>query len=139
MDEMSRQIVKQVIGITDEDLEKLSPGQKKLLTDLPDKMKWKVVVEVTDSVYCFAGLKPGDKFVINYPVLNVAESTARPCIAALWSVWNHIGSIADRVAEGLDPNDSILAGQQIPCPDVGLEHGGLGKVGFRVYAERASD
>jgi len=139
MDEISRQIAKQTIGITDEDLEKLSPGMKKLLTDLPDKMKWKAVAEVTESKYCFAGLKPGDKFIINYPVLNVAESTARPCVAALWSVWNHIGTISDRVAEGLDPNDSVMASQQIPCPDVGLEHGGLGKVWFRVYAERASD
>lgn len=137
MDEMSRQIIKQAIGITDEDLEKLSPGMKKQLTDLPDKMKWKVVVEVTESSYCFAGLKPGDRFVINYPVLNTAESTAPPCIFALWSVCNHIGSIADRVAEGLDPNDSILAGQQMRCPDVGLEHGGLGQVWFSVHAEKA--
>lgn len=139
MDEVSRQIAKQVIGITDEDLEKLSPGVKKLLTDLPDKMKWKVIAEVTESKYCFAGLKPGDRFVINVPVLNVAESTAAPCLAAIASVSDHIRSMVDRVAEGLDPNDSIYASQEVECPDVGLEHGGLGKVWFRVYAERASD
>ena len=137
MDELSRQIAKQVIGITDEDLGKLSPGMNKLLTNLPDKTKWKVIAEVTESKYCFAGLKPGDKFVINFPVLNVAESTAAPCIEAIASISDHIASVIDRVAEGLDPNDSIYASRMIGCPDVGLEHGGLGKVWFRVYAEKA--
>ena len=137
MDELSRQIAKQVIGITDEDLGKLSPGMNKLLTNLPDKLKWKVIAEVTESKYCFAGLKPGDKFVINFPVLNVAESTAAPCIEAIASISDHIASVIDRVAEGLDPNDSIYASQMIGCPDVGLDHGGLGKVWFRVYAEKA--
>jgi hypothetical protein len=33
MDEASRQIAKQAINITDEDLERLSPGMKKLLSN----------------------------------------------------------------------------------------------------------
>ena len=137
MDEISRQIVKQAIGITDEDLEKLAPGMKKLLSDLPEKSKWKIVAEVTESKYCFAGLKPGDKLVFNYPMLNIAESTAAPCMAAIAAVANHIAPMVDRVAEGADPNDSISASQQVLCPDVGLEYGGLGKVVFRVYGEKA--
>jgi uncharacterized repeat protein (TIGR04076 family) len=136
MDDISRQITKQAIGITDEDLDRLSPGMAKLLTDLPEKMKWKVVAEVTESKYCFAGLKPGDKFVFNYPVLNVSESTAAPCMAAIASLANRIGAVVGIVAEGIDPNESIWAGEQVPCPDVGLEYGGLGKVMFKVYAEK---
>ena len=137
MDEVSRQIVKQAIGITDEDLERLSPGMKKLLSDLPGKMKWKVIAEVTESKYCFAGLKPGDKFVFNFPVLNVSESTAAPCMEAIAPLVGQIRAMLDRVAEGGDPNTSIFATQQVPCMDVGLEHGGLGRVMFKVYAERA--
>jgi hypothetical protein len=137
MDEVSRQIVKQAINITDEDLEKLSPGMKKLLTDLPEMMKWKAVAEVTDSKYCFAGLKPGDRFVFNFPVLNTAESTAAPCIEAIAPLVAQVRNLVDRVAEGVDPNDSIFAGQEVECMDVGVEHGGLGKVRFRVYAEKA--
>jgi uncharacterized repeat protein (TIGR04076 family) len=137
MDEISRQITKQAIGITDEDLEKLSPGMKKLLSDLPDKMKWKVIAEVTESKYCFAGLKPGDKFVFNFPVLNVNESTAAPCMEAIAPLAQHIRAMIDRVAEGADPNESIWATQQVSCMDVGLEHGGLGKVMFKVYGEKA--
>lgn len=137
MDEISRQIVKQAIGITDEDLARLSPGMKKLLTDLPEKMKWKVIAEVTESKYCFAGLKPGDKFVINFPVLNVSESTAAPCMEALAPLINHMRAMIDRVAEGGDPNESIFATQQVSCMDVGVEHGGLGRVMFKVYSEKA--
>ncbi len=137
MDEASRQIAKQVIGITNEDLDRLSPGMKKLLSDLPEKTKWKVIAEVTESRYCFAGLKPGDKFVVNFPVLNVAESTAAPCIEAITPLTNQIRAMVDRVAEGLDPNDSIFASQQVSCMDVGVEHGGLGRVMFRLRAEKA--
>ena len=137
MDEVSRQIVKQAIGITDQDLARLSPGMNKLLTDLPEKMKWKIIAEVTESKYCFAGLKPGDKFVINFPVLNVSESTAAPCIEAIAPLTNHIRAMVDRVAEGGDPNESIFATQQVSCMDVGVEHGGLGRVMFKVYSEKA--
>lgn len=137
MDDISRQITKQAIGITDEDLDRLAPGMAKLLTDLPEKMKWKVIAEVTESKYCFAGLKPGDKFVFNFPVLNVAESTAAPCMEAIAPLASHIRAMVDHVAEGADPNDSIWATQQVSCMDVGVEHGGLGRVMFRVYAEKA--
>jgi uncharacterized repeat protein (TIGR04076 family) len=137
MDEVSRQIIKQAIGITDEDLERLSPGMKKLLSDLPEKLKWKVIAEVTESKYCFAGLKPGDKFVFNFPLLNVSESTAAPCAEAIGPLASQIRAMVDRAAEGGDPNASIYATQQVPCMDVGLEHGGLGRVMFKLYAEKA--
>lgn len=137
MDEVSRQIIKQAIGITDEDLERLAPGMKKLLSDLPEKLKWKVIAQVTESKYCFAGLKPGDKFVFNFPLLNVSESTAAPCAEAIGPLASQIRAMVDRAAEGGDPNASIYATQQVPCMDVGLEHGGLGRVMFKLYAERA--
>jgi len=136
MDEMSRKIVKDAIGITDKDLDRLSPGMKKLLSNLPDKMRWKIIAEVTESKYCFAGLKPGDKFVFNFPVLNVAESTATPCMEAIAPLANQIRAMVDNVADGRDPNESVFASQQVSCWDVGVDHGGLGKVMFKVYAEK---
>jgi uncharacterized repeat protein (TIGR04076 family) len=137
MDEMSRQIVKNAIDITDEDLDRLSPGMKKILSNLPDKMKWKIIAEVTESKYCFAGLKPGDKFVFNFPVLNVVESTAAPCMEAIAPLANQIRALMDNVADGRDPNESVFATQQVSCWDVGVDHGGLGKVMFKVYAEKS--
>ena len=136
MDEISRQIVKNAIGITDEDLEKLSPGMKRLLSNLPDKAKWKIIAEVTESKYCFAGLAPGDKFVFNFPLVNVAESTAAPCMEAIAPLANQIRAMMDSVADGGDPNNSVFATQQVSCWDVGLEHGGLGRVLFKIYAEK---
>ena len=138
MDDMSRQIVKQTIGITDEDLDKLSPGMERILSNLPDKAKWKIIAEVTESKYCFAGLKPGDKFVFNFPVLNVAESTAAPCMEAIAPLANQIRALVLSAADGGNPNDSVLATQQVSCWDVGVDHGGLGRVMFKVYAEKAS-
>jgi uncharacterized repeat protein (TIGR04076 family) len=136
MDEISRQIVKQAINITDEDLDRLSPGMKRILSNLPDKARWKIIAEVTESKYCFAGLKPGDKFVFNFPVLNVAESTATPCMEAIAPLANQIRALMDSAADGGDPNDSVFATQQVSCWDVGLDHGGLGRVMFKVYAEK---
>ncbi len=137
MDEMSRQIVKEAIGITDEDLAKLSPGMERILSNLPDKARWKIIAEVTESKYCFARLKPGDKFVFNFPVLNVAESTAAPCMEAIAPLANQIRALALSAADGGDPNESVLATQQVSCWDVGVDHGGLGRVMFKVYAEKA--
>ncbi len=137
MDEVSRQIVKGAINITDEDLDRLSPGMKRILSNLPEKAKWKIIAEVTESRYCFAGLEPGQKFVFNFPVLNVSESTGAPCAEAIGPLANQIRAMVDRVAEGGDPNASIFATQQVSCMDVGLEHGGLGRVMFKVYAEHA--
>jgi uncharacterized repeat protein (TIGR04076 family) len=138
VDETSRQIVKNAIGITDEDLEKLSPGMKRILSNLPDKARWKIIAEVTESKYCFAGLAPGDRFVFNFPLLNVAESTAAPCMEAIAPLANQIRALLDTAADGGDPNDSVFASQQVSCWDVGLDHGGLGRVLFKIYAEKGS-
>jgi uncharacterized repeat protein (TIGR04076 family) len=110
---------------------------ERILSNLPDKAKWKIIAEVTESKYCFAGLKPGDRFVFNFPVLNVAESTATPCMAAIAPLANQIRALALSAADGGDPNDSVLATQQVSCWDVGVDHSGLGRVMFKVYAEKA--
>jgi uncharacterized repeat protein (TIGR04076 family) len=137
MDERSREIAKKALGITDEDLDKLSPGMKRLLSNLPEKAKWKIIAEVTESKYCFAGLAPGDKFVFNFPLLTIDESTAAPCMGAIAPLANQIRALLDRVADGGDPNESIFASQQVACWEMSLEHGGLGRVLFKIHAEKA--
>jgi hypothetical protein len=49
---------------------------------------------------------------------------------------NQIRAMVDNVADGRDPNESVFASQQVSCWDVGVDHGGLGKVMFKVYAEK---
>lgn len=53
------------IGMSDKDMAKLSPGQEKMLAARPVYSTYRMVVEVVESKFCFAGLKPGDKYVFN--------------------------------------------------------------------------
>ena len=135
MEEPIREMLKVQIGITDEDLNKLSPGMQKLMSAVPEGLKWKMIAEVTDSKYCFAGCKVGDKLVFYpAPLLNAEESTCPLCMGAIAPLLErmHIGWQA--VVDGRDPNDTWVRHSQ--CFDPGLEHGGLGRVVFKVYAEK---
>jgi len=133
-----RQMMKDYIGITDEDLDKVSPGIAKLLNGIAkyDNLKWNIIAEVTDSKYCFAGCKVGDKFVFDNGglILNAEKSTCPFCIGAIGPMLERVHIMWERASEGLDPNDIWVKHSQ--CYDPGLEHGGLGRVVFKVYAEK---
>ncbi len=53
------------IGMTEEDMAKLSGGQQKMLEARKVYSQFKMIAEVTEAKYCFAGLKPGDQYVFN--------------------------------------------------------------------------
>ena len=134
LDESIRQLLKSQIGITDEDLNRLSPGIQKLLSVVPEALKWNIIAEVTDSKYCFAGCKPGDKFVFSGPMLVAEKSTCPLCVGAIAPLLERMHIMWDRVIDGRDPNGLWTSTAQ--CYDRGVEHGGLGKVIFKVYAEK---
>ena len=135
MQEPMRTVLKKLIGITDEDLDRLPPGIDKLLSKAPEMANYRIIAEVTDSKYCFAGCKPGDKLVFGpQPLLNAEESTCPLCIGAIAPMMERVHIMWDRLAEGVDPNDVWVRHSQ--CFDPGLEHGGLGRVCFKVYAEK---
>jgi hypothetical protein len=135
MQEPMRTMLKQIIGITDEDLDRLPPGIRKLLSAVPQMGNYRIIAEVTDAKYCFAGCKPGDKLVFGpQPLLNAAESTCPLCIGAIAPMMERVHIMWDRVAEGVDPNEVWVRHSQ--CFDPGLEHGGLGTVHFKVYAQK---
>lgn len=135
LEEQIRQLLKDLIGITDEDLNKLSPGIQKLMSAVPEATKWKMIAEVTDAKYCFAGCKVGDKLVFYpSPLLNAEESTCPLCMGAIAPLLERMHIMWDRVADGRDPNEAWVRHSQ--CYDPGLEHAGLGRVVFKVYAEK---
>jgi hypothetical protein len=135
MQESMRIMLKQLIGITDEDLDRLPPGISKLLSAAPQLAAYRIIAEVTDAKYCMAGCKPGDKLVFGPgSTLNVQESTCPPCIGALAPMMERVHIMWDRIAEGADPNELWVRHSQ--CYDPGIDHGGLGTVHFRVYAEK---
>ena len=130
-----RKMLKDSIGITDEDLNKLSSGLQKLLSAVPELLKWKIIAEVTDAKYCFAGCKVGDKLVFSGTNLIAKESTCPLCMGAVAPLLERMHIMQDRIADGRDPNGLWTSYAQ--CYDRGIEHGGLGKVIFKVYAEKA--
>jgi len=136
MEEAIRNMLKEGIGITDEDLDKLAPSIQKLLLAVPQMMAYKFVFEVVDGYYCFAGAKVGDKVVFGPgPALNMEETTWAPCIGSLAPMLEHIHIMFDRIADGRDPNGTIFP--YVECFDRGLEHGGLGKIWLKLRAEKA--
>lgn len=133
MDQAIKDMLKQGIGITDADLNKLSPKIQGLLGNIQEMMKHRLVAEVTESKYCFHGLKVGDKFVVEGGKLNVQASTAAPCMGALAPVDAMSTVLMDRLSTGWKPDGSIIGHTR--CHDLGVDHGGLGEVYFNVYTE----
>ena len=64
MDQEVREMLRGV-GMSDNDIGKLSRGQQKMLAARPVYSKYRMVAEVVESTYCFAGLKPGHKYVFS--------------------------------------------------------------------------
>jgi uncharacterized repeat protein (TIGR04076 family) len=134
MDEATKALLKQAIGITDEDLAKVQRNTEKVFSNVAQAMQYKVVAEVASSKYCFAGIKVGDKIVFS-PFLNPQETTCTLCPRALLPVFVALSSFWERGIEGVDLNDSAF-GRVANCLDPGLEYGGLGHVTFKLYAEK---
>jgi len=136
--EETKKFMKQRHGITDEDFEKhiSYPINRKLILHKKELDKYRIIAEVTESKYCGAGCKVGQKYVFqSIPnLLLVNESDCPLCIKALGPVSELMHGLWERIVEGLEPNEGM--GQYARCLDMGLKYGGLGSVAFRVYAQK---
>ncbi len=131
-----RDILNQVVAITDEDWEKFKLGSRgvyKFFTRIEEVLKYRIVAEVIESRYCAAGLKKGQKFVIQGGALVPEQSTAPFCMRALGPLTGFVNTILEKIVAGEDPNDRVF--RTAECLDPGLEAGGLGKVRFQVRVE----
>ncbi|HUT61290.1 MAG TPA: hypothetical protein VNA25_25865 [Phycisphaerae bacterium] len=134
MDELVRNALKQRLGMTEEQLDRMSPGIQKVLS--PKLLAYKIVAEVTESVLCPGGFEVGQRLVVGPGTnVNVEETTCPLCIGVLGPMMERVHLIWDRILEGVDPNEGWL--RHLVCYDPGLERGGLGTVAFKVYAEKA--
>jgi hypothetical protein len=133
MEESIRSLVKQAFGMTDQDVDRVSPGMEKLVSS--QLLNYRIIAEVTEAKHCFSGCKVGDKLVIGPgAMVNAQESTCPLCVGALAPMLERVHLMWDRIAEGLEPNEGWL--RYSVCVDPGLEKGGLGSVAFKVYAEK---
>ena len=136
MDKAIIDLLKQEVDITDEDLNKLTPEAKRILSYLPELRKYKIYAEVIASTYCQVQCQVGQKFVFtsNPLLLHTEESTCPPCLGALVPVDEVVRRVFDTVIEGKDPGEFLGT---VECRDPGLNNGGLGKVKFKVYAVKS--
>ncbi|MBW2184417.1 MAG: SDR family oxidoreductase [Deltaproteobacteria bacterium] len=122
------------LGMSEEDMGKISEEQHEVLKAVGFKAgKYKVVAEVVSAKYCSAGLKPGQKYVIDpAQMINMDESTAPLCLGALTPLAQRMEVYLDRMGNS-DEIVSSLRGFRCADPGVGLN--GLGTVEFKVYIE----
>lgn len=134
--EFIKQMMQQAVGITDEDFEKYMSYPKNLgiAKATPELMNYRIIAEVTESKYCSAGVKPGQKYVFQaIPAMLLTEESDCPfCARAIAPVGAILGNVWDKIIEGTNPLEEELVG----CLDPGVENGGLGHVIFRVYAQK---
>lgn len=134
--EVIKQMMQQAIGITDEDFQTYLSYPKNIgiAEHTPELMKYKIIAEVTESKYCTAGLKIGQKYTFQaLPAMLLPEESDCPlCVRAIAPIGNMLGGIWDKVLEGVDPKRAEIVG----CLDPGVDKGGLGHVVFKVYAQK---
>lgn len=133
--EFIKQMMQQVIGITDEDFQTYMsyPRNLELAEATPEFMKYKIIAEVTDAKYCTAGLKKGQKFTFQAlpAVLLPKESDCTPCARAIAPIGDMLGEVWEEIAKGDTKSTRV-----VECLDPGVDKGGLGHVIFKVYAQK---
>jgi uncharacterized repeat protein (TIGR04076 family) len=132
-DPVMRAVAQNVLGMSDEDIDKVTPEQEKEYKNSIENMgKYRLVAEVVKSKYCAAGVKVGQKIVIDGAAID-AEATDCPlCVGAISPLERANAVYLDRCAQGSDVN-APLGG--VACIDPGFEAGGLGNVVFDVRIE----
>jgi uncharacterized repeat protein (TIGR04076 family) len=137
LDAQTREMLKGALGITDADLDRLGPNIQAVLAHMPDFASYKFVAECTESKYCFAGIKQGQKYVFSSaPLSLLPEGDCPTCMRALAPITGILNIMMERVTSGMDPSPELF--QVVECQDPGLDRGGLGHVVFKVYAQKAA-
>jgi uncharacterized repeat protein (TIGR04076 family) len=125
------------LGVSEEDLNKISPDQEEELKNVGmNGPKYKVIAEVLEVKYCSAGLEPGQKYVIGpAQQVNLEETTAPLCLGALAPLGQKLEVFLDRMGRSGKMVTSDLRGYRCTDPGVGLN--GLGTVSFKISIEEA--
>jgi uncharacterized repeat protein (TIGR04076 family) len=131
--------LKRALDLSPEDIARLTPEAKKLLTIrrrlgntwLDD---YEVVVEVLSNDTCACGVKAGQVVVFDMRhSIQYDKSTAPLCMHMLAPILAVFYMTFDRAAEGLNPISGIW--QYFDCPDT-ADDDGKGKARTRVYMRR---
>lgn len=136
VDDNMLEMMKQTFGYNDEEWErwKAEPRNMRIAENMPDFMRFRVVVEVMKSHGCAMMHKPGDKFYFNASAaLLCKKGMSHICAGALMPVLPFAWGILDKIAMGQDPKK--IAFNHVRCIDVGLDNGGWGEILMEVRVE----
>ena len=128
-DEAGLNFLKEMLGYSEAQWEtwKSNPRNLKIVENLKEIPKYKVVFEVTSSVGCAAGHKVGDQIVFGGDgALLCRESPEKICFGLLSPISPIAGVVLDKICIGEDPTQ--MAFNRVHCVDVGVERGGWGEV-----------
>ena len=129
-------VAKNVLGMSDEDIEKVTPEQEQEFKNSIENMgKYQLVAEVVKSRFCAAGLKVGQKMVVKGASIDPEATDCPLCVGAIAPLVRANAIYLDRCGRGQDVT-APLGG--VACIDPGLEAGGLGSVLFEVRVEPTS-
>lgn len=132
-DPAMRAVARNVLGMSDEDIEKVTPEQEREYKNSIENMgRYRLVAEVVKSRYCAAGVKVGQKIVIDGAAIDAAATDCPLCVGAIAPLERANAVYLDRCARGSDMT-APLGG--VACIDPGFESGGLGNVVFEVRIE----
>ena len=126
-------VAKNVLGMSDEDIEKITPEQEQGFKNAIENMgKYQLVAEVVKSKYCAAGLQVGQKMVVTGATIDPEATDCPLCVGAIAPLERANAVYMDRCERGGDMT-APLGG--FACIDPGLDAGGLGSVLFDVRIE----
>ena len=129
-------VAKNVLGMSDEDIEKITSEQEQGFKNAIENMgKYQLVAEVVQSKYCAAGLQVGQKMVVKGASIDPEATDCPLCVGAIAPFQRANAVYMDRCEHGGDMT-APLAG--FACIDPGFDAGGLGNVVFETRIEPVS-
>ena len=132
-DPMIMAFAKDMLGMSDEDVAKITPEKEQEYKNAMENMaNYRIVAEVVNSKYCTALLQVGQKLVLNGVQIDKDASDCPLCVGAISPLHGTLSVYLDRCMKNRDVAGSIGG---FACTDPGMEVGGLGHVLFDVRIE----
>lgn len=127
---------KDVLGMSDQDIAKVTPEQEQEYKNTMANMaNYRLVAEVVKSKYCAAGIQVGQKLVFSGVQIDAHASDCPLCVGAIAPLARSLSVYLDRCAHNAHITDPLGGAA---CIDPGLDAGGLGHVLMEVRIEPAT-
>ena len=132
-DEQMKALAKDFLGMSEEDIAKVTPEQERQYKNTMENMnKFRLVAEVKKARYCAGGLQVGQKIVFDGVQIDKNASDCPLCVGAIAPLERALAVYLDRCGHNRDVAAPMEA---VYCIDPGFDAGGLGTVMLEVRVE----